>query len=256
MPSRLGARLAGSGEGVTTVEHLVFRWSPTGYAIEVKPGDAPPAGGSIHIGAQRYLVTKVASSPLPRDTRACAYLLPVSVSRNGPDDGAHGSLVGATPVWTERRGDFELLVDAFPGGSCVVAVDAEGDRLGLTVDSLVGLSLDPPLVGFAVARNRPIRELLQAAGRCAITILAGGQQWLADHFEEGARPLDTWNGPATEPGAVGAPHFVGALGWLECSLLDTVEIGARTFVVCAVRRVETGPEAPALVRVRGSYASV
>jgi flavin reductase (DIM6/NTAB) family NADH-FMN oxidoreductase RutF len=243
-------------KGVTTVEHLVFRWSPTGYAIEVKPGDPPPAGGSIHDGAQRYLVTKVASSPLPRDTRACAYLLPVSVSRNGPDDGAHGGLVGATPVWTEPRGDLEPLVDAFPGSSCVVAVDAEGDRLGLTVDSLVGLSLDPPLVGFTVARDSPILELLPGAGGCAITILAGGQQSLADHFVEGARPIATWSGLASEPGAVGGPHFVGALGWLECSLVDTVEIGARTFVVCAVRRVEAGPEAPALVRVRGSYASV
>ena len=96
---------------MTTVEHLIFRWSPTGYAIEVKPGDPPPAGGSVHDGAGRFLVTKVASSPLPRDTRACAYLLPASVSRNGPDDGVHGGLEGATPVWTEPRGDLAYLRD-------------------------------------------------------------------------------------------------------------------------------------------------
>jgi flavin reductase (DIM6/NTAB) family NADH-FMN oxidoreductase RutF len=138
----------------------------------------------------------------------------------------------------------------------VVAVDAEGRRLGLTVDSLVSLSLDPPLVGFAVESDCPLLELLPDAGGCAITVLAGGQQWLADHFAGGARPIAMWHGLASEPGAVGAPLFVGALGWLECSLLDSVEIGTRTFVVCAVRRVEAGTEAPALVRVRGSYAAV
>jgi flavin reductase (DIM6/NTAB) family NADH-FMN oxidoreductase RutF len=55
---------------------------------------------------------------------------------------------------------------------------------------------------------------------------------------------------------VGAPLFVGALGWLECSLLDLVELGSRTFCVCAVRRVEQGSEAPALVRAGGRYTSV
>ena len=99
-------------------------------------------------------------------------------------------------------------------------------------------------------------ELLPDAGGCAISILAGGQEWLADYFAEGARPIAMWHGLAAEPGAVGAPLFVGALGWLECSLLDTVELGSRTLFVCAVRRVEAGTEAPALVRVRGAYGNV
>ena len=237
------------------MQHLVFRWSPSGYAIEVEPGDAPPAGHSVGVGGVRYLVVKVASSPLPADPRACAYLLPVGVSRNGDDD-SHEALVEATPVWTEPPDDIEVLSEAYPGSSCVVAVDADGRRLGLTVDSLVSLSLDPPLVGFAVANDSPLLELLPDAGGCAITLLAGGQQWLADHFEEGARPIAMWHGLASEAGAVGAPLYVGALGWLECSLLDSVEIGARTFVVCAVRRVEAGTKAPALVRIRGSYQSL
>jgi flavin reductase (DIM6/NTAB) family NADH-FMN oxidoreductase RutF len=211
---------------------------------------------AVREGEHRYRVAKVAPSPLPGDPRACAYLLPVGVTRNGPDDEPDDVHVEATPIWIETRNDIDVLLDAFPGSSCIVAVDAEGRRLGLTVDSLVSLSLDPPLVGFAVANDCPLLELLPDAGGCTITILAGGQQWLADYFAEGARPIAMWHGLASEPGAVGAPLFVGALGWLECSLLDAVEIGARTFVVCAVRRVEAGSEAPALVHVRGAYESV
>jgi flavin reductase (DIM6/NTAB) family NADH-FMN oxidoreductase RutF len=201
-------------------------------------------------------VAKVTASPLPRDPRACAYLLPASVGRNGAKEDSYDVLREPTPVWTEPRGDVEVLFESFPGSSCVVAVDADGRRLGLTVESLVSLSLEPPLVGFSVASDSPLIELLPDAGGCAISVLAGGQQWLADHFEGGGRPIAMRHGLASEPGAVGAPLFVGALGWLECSLLDSVEIGSRMLFVCAVRRAEAGSEAPALVRVRGAYDAV
>ena len=197
-------------------------------------------------GAQSYRVTKVASSPLPADPRPCAYLLPGTVNGNGSPE-------SLAPIWTKPPDEIAVLAEAFPGGTCVVAVDAEGRRLGLTVDSLVCLSLDPPLVGFAVEAECPLVELLPAAGGCAISILAGGQTWLADHFAGGARPIAMWHGLASEPGAVGAPLFVGALGWLECSLLDVIDIGPQAMFVLAVRRAEAGSEAPALVRVRGAY---
>ena len=56
--------------------HLVFVWTPSGYCLEERPGDAPTAGAEVDEGDKRFRVTKVASSPLPGDKRACAYLLP------------------------------------------------------------------------------------------------------------------------------------------------------------------------------------
>jgi flavin reductase (DIM6/NTAB) family NADH-FMN oxidoreductase RutF len=64
-----------------------------------------------------------------------------------------------------------------------------------------------------------------------------------------------WHGIATEPGASGAPLLVGALGWLECTLRDELAAGTHTFFACEVARVEVGVDAPALVRVRGEYAT-
>jgi flavin reductase (DIM6/NTAB) family NADH-FMN oxidoreductase RutF len=160
-------------------------------------------------------------------------------------------------VWTELRDDIEVLFDVVPRGTCVVAVDAGGRRLGLTVNSLLSLSLDPPLVGFIVANDCPILELLSDAGGCAISMLASGQEWLADHFAEGARSIATSHALASEPDAVGAPPlFVGAVGWLECSLQDSVDLGSCTLSVCSVRRAEPGTERPALIRVRSAYATV
>jgi flavin reductase (DIM6/NTAB) family NADH-FMN oxidoreductase RutF len=156
------------------------------------------------------------------------------------------------------RVDSDKLRSLFgrvPAGVAVVTVDAGGHRLGLTIGSLVALSLEPPLVGFAVSRDAAFHELLREAGGCALSLLAAGQDWLAQHFARGVPPIAMWHGIATEAGASGAPLLVGALGWLECSLREEVTVGTHTFFVCEVQRVELGVDAPGLVRVRGTYRS-
>ena len=154
-----------------------------------------------------------------------------------------------------ERETFRTLLAHYPSGVCVVTVDVEGQKLGLTVGSLVSLSLDPPLVGFAVSREAAMHELLREAGGCALSLLAAGQDWLAQHFARGVPPIAMWHGIATEAGASGAPLLVGALGWLECSLRDELAAGTHTFFVCDVRRSELGEDAPPLVRVRGDYGT-
>lgn len=151
--------------------------------------------------------------------------------------------------------DLRALLGRYPTGVAVVTVDAGGQRLGLTVGSLVGVSLEPPLVSFTVSRQAAMHELLREAGGCAISLLAAGQEWLAQHFARGVPPIAMWHGIATEPGASGAPLLVGALGWLECGLHEEVEAGTHSIFVCDVRRVELGVDAPPLVRLRGEYAS-
>jgi len=149
--------------------------------------------------------------------------------------------------------DLRGLLSRVPSGVSVLTVDANGQRLGLTLGSLTALSLDPPLVGFAISTEAAMHELLREAGGGAISLLAAGQDWLAQHFARGVPPIAMWHGVGTEDADSGAPLLVGALGWLECSLHDEVPAGTHTFFVCEVCGVEQGVDAPALVRVRGEY---
>ncbi len=149
--------------------------------------------------------------------------------------------------------DLRGLLSRYPAGVCVLTVAADEQKLGLTIGSLVSLSLDPPLVGFAVAREAAMHELLREAGGCALSILAAGQEWLAQHFARGVPPIAMWHGIATDESAGGAPLLVGALGWLECRLREQVSAGTHTFFICEVQQVELGVDAPGLVRTRGAY---
>ncbi len=153
-------------------------------------------------------------------------------------------------------GDLRTLLGRYPTGVSVVTVDANGQKLGLTVGSLVGLSLEPPLVGFAISRDAAMHELLREAGGCAVSLLAAGQDWLAQHFSRGVPPIAMWHGIATEAGASGAPLLVGALGWLECALRDELAAGTHTFFACEVLRLEPGVDAPPLLRLGGEYRVV
>jgi 3-hydroxy-9,10-secoandrosta-1,3,5(10)-triene-9,17-dione monooxygenase reductase component len=164
--------------------------------------------------------------------------------------------MGEAPGAPGASGDeLRSLLGRFPAGVAVVTVDAGGQRLGLTVGSLVGLSLEPPLVGFSISRQAALHELLREAGGCAISLLAAGQDGLAEHFSRGVPPIGMWGGVATEPSARGAPRILGALGWLECAVREEVPVGTHTLFVCEVERVEHGVDAPPLVRVRGGFAT-
>jgi len=151
--------------------------------------------------------------------------------------------------------ELRALLGRFPSGVAVVTVDAGGQRVGLTVGTLVGLSLEPPLVGFSVAREAALHELLREAGRCAVSLLTAGQEHLAEHFARGVPPIGMWEGVATEPSAE-PPLLSGALGWLECAVRDEVAAGTHTLFVCAVERVVPGADRPGLVRVRGGFSEV
>ncbi len=148
--------------------------------------------------------------------------------------------------------DLRALARRVPGAVAVVTVPGE-QPLGLTVSSLVTLSLEPPLVGVAVARTAALHELLREAGSFAVSVLAAGQEQLAQHFARGVPPIALWQGVESEPGETGAPLLRGAIGWAECRLHAEHPVGTHTLFVGEVVRVEQGPPARALVRVEGEY---
>ena len=137
----------------------------------------------------------------------------------------------------------------------VLTVDAEGERLGLTVGSLVSLSLEPPLVAVSISRQAAMHELLRTAGGFALSLLAGDQEAVAQHFARGVPPLAHWHGIATRAGAAGAPLIEDAVGWLECETRAEHEAGDHTLFVGEVLAAERGRSAAPLLYLDQRYVS-
>jgi len=152
--------------------------------------------------------------------------------------------------------DLRALMRRFPSGVAVVTVDTDEERLGLTVGTLVSLSLEPPLVGISIAREAAMHELLRRAGGFALSLLAAGQEAVAQHFARGVPPIAHWHGIAHREGASGAPLLEGALGWLECRTWAEHDAGDHTFFVGEVLGAELGTAAPPLLYLDGRYRSL
>lgn len=56
--------------------HLVFIWSASGYRLHEQQGEPPEVGATVEDDGASFVVTKVAASPLPGDSRRCAFLQP------------------------------------------------------------------------------------------------------------------------------------------------------------------------------------
>ena len=125
------------------------------------------------------------------------------------------------------------VMRSFPSGICVVTIELEGQRVGLTVGSLVSLSLEPPLVG---------------------SLLRGEQEALAQHFARSVPPIALWTGIELREDVAGPPLLAGALGWLRCRVHAEHAAGDHTFFAGEVVWTELGRPGAGLVYVRHDYS--
>lgn len=149
--------------------------------------------------------------------------------------------------------ELRALMRRLPTAVAVVTAEVEGRRYGITVGSLVSLSLEPPLVGMSINRQTALNLLLKESDMFAVSLLADGQDAIAQHFSRSVPPLVLWNGIALRD-VEGPPQIEGALGWLRCRRLQELEVGTHTFFVAEVLEVEEGSGAALLYAERGYHS--
>src|SRR5262245_50414684 len=146
------------------------------------------------------------------------------------------------------------LFRRWPAGVSVVVAENEQRRAGLTVSSLVSLSLVPPMVAISLAHVASLDEVLQEAGEWTASILSGEQDWLAQHFARSVPPLVQWDGiPVREDD----PRLIAdAVGWLKVRTVVEVRVGDHTLFVGEVNELEHGTATTSLVYRNRTYTAL
>jgi flavin reductase (DIM6/NTAB) family NADH-FMN oxidoreductase RutF len=138
----------------------------------------------------------------------------------------------------------EAMARLAAGVAVLAAPDGDGFR-GLTVTSLTGVSLEPPLVLVCLDRLSQTRDLVLEARRFAISVLARGQGFVAERFSGRAPVVErTWRDVPHFLAPGGLPVIDGALAWLECGVAQVHEAGDHDIVVGAVEAAGIGPGDP------------
>jgi len=153
--------------------------------------------------------------------------------------------------------ELRALMSRVPSGVAVVTVNASGQRVGLTVGSLVTLSLEPPLVAIVLSRQAAMHELLRQAGGFGVSILAAEQERLAQHFARGVPPIALWERiPLRDPDAAGPPQLADAGAWLRGRVEQEHPTGDHTFFVAIVESAEAGQQQRPLLLHDQAYAAL
>jgi flavin reductase (DIM6/NTAB) family NADH-FMN oxidoreductase RutF len=150
--------------------------------------------------------------------------------------------------------ELREVMRRFPAPVAVVTTELDdGERFGLTVGSLVSLSLVPPLVGISIGKDSSSHEPIRLADGWSASLLAGTQRDVAQHFaRSGIPPVALWIGVEVRDGARG-PLVEGALGWLECRTVAEHEAGDHTVFIGEVESIELGRAGEGLVYRDGGF---
>jgi flavin reductase (NADH) len=150
--------------------------------------------------------------------------------------------------------DQRALFRYWPAGVSVVVAEWEGRRAGLTVSSLVSVSLSPPLVSISLGRAASLFEVLDEAGEWSVSILARDQEHLAQHFARSVPPLVQWDGIAVRDDD---PRLLqGAVGWMKARTVERFDTGDHVIFLAVTEWLETGPGAGGLVYVDRRYVAL
>jgi flavin reductase (DIM6/NTAB) family NADH-FMN oxidoreductase RutF len=156
-------------------------------------------------------------------------------------------------VVVEEEAQKELF-RRWPEGVSVVVAESGGRRAGLTVSSLVSVSLEPALVSISLARSASLFEVLDEAGEWGVSILAGEQGRLAQHFARNVPPLVLWDGIGVRDDD---PRLLqGAVGWIVVETVDQLTVGDHVLFVGSIRSLEAGPGRGSLVYFDRRYVSL
>ena len=139
-------------------------------------------------------------------------------------------------------------------GVSVITTETKGVIHGMTVGSLVSLSIDPPRVAVTLATQTRLHRMVQEGGLFGITILSAGQQGLSDRFSGAiADQKDRMSGVPLLRLVEDIPVIQDGLGVLACRVVHKYEMPQSTLFVAEVLEARAVSSDDALVYANRKY---
>ncbi|MDP1734488.1 MAG: flavin reductase family protein [Sulfuritalea sp.] len=114
--------------------------------------------------------------------------------------------------------DLRLLRDALgefaTGVTVVTARSADGQPVGVTINSFASVSLEPPLVLWSLGLESASLAVFEACSHYAVNVLAADQTEFSQRFSQSQS--DKFDGIDLGVGAGGAPILPGCCALFEC----------------------------------------
>lgn len=149
----------------------------------------------------------------------------------------HGGPIGPFPAGrdpAEYDRERRRVLWALPSGLYVLGSESGGRRNLMTLSWAMQVATEPKLLSVGVETAAVTHELVRGGGAFALSILAREDRALVRRF---GKPLDDDGTPGSLAGhevktaVTGAPILVAAAAWLDCRVVQTVELGSHSLFI-------------------------
>jgi Conserved protein/domain typically associated with flavoprotein oxygenases, DIM6/NTAB family len=149
------------------------------------------------------------------------------------------------------------VMRGWPTGVAVVTSSFDGNRHGMTVNSLASVSLEPPLIVVSLANQTRTWNLVSSSRAFAVTLLDDKQQHIADVFA-GKVPEDADRFAEFETVTLvtGAPLLKAGRAYLDCTVLQSIPSPKSTIFIGEVQAAQGDLGRPPLVYLNRGYHQV
>lgn len=157
--------------------------------------------------------------------------------------------------------DFKNVMGRWATGISVITTAHNDEWRGFTANSFASVSIDPLLISMSVAKSLYTLEYIQNSGKFAVNVLKQGQlDWgmrfagMVEGYEE-----DRFRGLDITLSANGNPLLPDVLGWMDCKVYKTVDVGASLLFLGEVTAAGWSDEGEPLIyfnRQWGAFTSL
>jgi 3-hydroxy-9,10-secoandrosta-1,3,5(10)-triene-9,17-dione monooxygenase reductase component len=137
-----------------------------------------------------------------------------------------GYNIVAMAISDELKQTAGKALGRIPSGVYILTAAHQGEATAMMASWVQQAGFDPPAVSIAMAKGRPIMELITASKMLALSIIPEGDSSLMKRYARGVKPgEDPFAGVETFRTPSGIPAMKSALAWLECRVIHTCDFG-------------------------------
>lgn len=151
---------------------------------------------------------------------------------------------------------FRRFMGRWATGVSVVTSHLDGVDVGMTVNALLSVTLDPPTILVSLQAAADSTPVVERSGLFAVSLLARDQRATSERFAQPLPVTEKFHGVEVHRGRTGAPLLDGCLGAIECRVTRVLPVSDHRLIVGQVVAVETGRDASPLLFYRSQYPEV
>jgi len=132
---------------------------------------------------------------------------------------------------TDLRGQaLRTALGRFATGVAVVTGANDGTPFGLTCQSFVSVSLDPPLIAISPSKISKSWPFIAASGAFCVNVASAAQREMCREFA--ASGGDKFSRVTWQPsGSTGSPVIAGCVAWIDCTVEKALEVGDHYLII-------------------------